>query len=186
MTMTTIPPNIPRWAFEQSMEKWWALFGGCPGLTEFLRVRLISGIDFTFFHISNKITAQISEYSIVHGKRNGEAFCTKLPIMFVRWQSSYFCDVPTIDRFNRWWSTTVAFVVELWAATKSWCVRCPFAASWCEWSKCQISCFVSSTSVYNHSQRFVATICMRPKRAKTLWRAMSSSVVFKTEIVSYL
>lgn len=51
-------------------------------------------------------------------------------------------------------------------------LRCPCIKWW-------ISCLVSSTSTYNHSDKLVAIICIKPNRAITLWRPISSSVVFR-------
>lgn len=161
-TMTTIPANIPLCALLQSIEKWYAFLCGCVAfLNELFRALLISGMDLTFFHISNRMTAQISEYSIVHGNKNGLEFWTKDPIIFVLWHSWYFC-VTWTDLLTISWTTSVALWVEwveLWWSDNS--AKCASewwpSLPWLSCDKCQISCFVSSIKVYSHSHKFVAT-----------------------------
>lgn len=84
--MTKIPANMPWCAREQSTEKWWAF----RSLVDILRSRFsfLCSMPIVCFHISYKMTAQINEYSMVHGNRKGDAFCTSEPIMFVRRHST--------------------------------------------------------------------------------------------------
>ena len=87
----------------------------------------------TSFHISYNMTAQIREYSIVQGNKKGAAFCNSAPIMLDLLHGTPFG------------STSVTFT-----GARIVCSR------WC------ISCFVSSTNTYNHSHKFVATMCIKP------------------------
>lgn len=178
---------MPRCAPEQSTEKWCALF--VCGFREHRRVFSIFGIVFTCFHISKRITAQIKEYSMVQGKRNGDAFCTSVPIMLVLWHSL------TDRRDTLWGCTSIVpldkaswpfklasgvVVVVLMIRPASgfvWFSVDLCCSTWCP--RWKISCFVSSTSTCSHSHRFVATMCIRPNRATTLCRARSNSVVFR-------
>lgn len=93
----------------------------------------------TSFHISKKMTAQIREYSMVHGNKKGAAFCNSAPIMLALLHG---------------------------ISSASWSVLLPVTNILC--SRWCISCFVSSTSTYSHSHKLVATMCMKPKRCNSL------------------
>lgn len=73
-TMTRTPANIPLFTLEQSTDKCALLFVGAGvlwgGRLELRRLLSIVWMLLIFFHISKRITAQISEYSMVQGKRN--------------------------------------------------------------------------------------------------------------------
>lgn len=202
----SMPKKRPLCDWEQSTEKWWA--GFCAmGFMEFFRVLSMSGMDLTVFHISKRITAQIREYSIVHGKRNGDSCWTKAPIIVVREHpENVVCvGVATVVRLLTVILTSILFIVlslewfcilnPVLSGPWTWrdwfrdgqsgppCVPLcsigsrPWSISW--WFMWNISCFVSSTRTYNHSHKFVATMCMSPKREVTLWRAMSIYVVLR-------
>lgn len=120
---------------------------GLPEFTSYNYWLLKFKVYVTSFHISYSMTAQMREYSIVHGNKNGAAFCSSAPIMFDLRQG---------------------------ISSDTWCVLFPRINIVC--SKWWISCFVSSTKTYNHSHKFVAIMCIKPNLCINLYRPVSMSL----------